>query len=540
MHFSLYQRRACITANLYGVCMSRALVDGKRTTVCLRSTVVTLEGNRRIEWNIRCRRVLKHPLGVFAFGEGGGAFLRNDEIIPKHIGSARYGVLRTDHTCAHVLRCGSIICAGEWIQWWDPSVEDGRVLNVEKLPSPAVDIADDGDGGFAIVTRGGALLWWQAPLSRDPTAVLPEKAHWCNDVPNSMREYDVKVRSGGVIGVLKLNDSATFAIVGQQHVGIYKGSTKSLCVERLVENDRERVVAVGGGFVVVRGDARDRICTLSDSVKSRFPDPDGRYADFEKEQLLLRAQRDVAALDLGDDPVKWKEALTALCTAVPSITVPVEIDTVANARNQQANIVAQIGVLIDEHRRRCPSYALSLTEMPIPEYVPASVAALKDTYVALSEDMRNRTRDGVGLDALRARVQQMRTSIQDLNNTDGSADFYSMFGIPAHKVDASDLLTLGEPELKELAEQIGGAFVAPRVVEDRFAILASVHRTLRVRSVSAGGIVCSARGLFVGGQWVSKEPCIHAAGNASSHYVVFTDAGGAALLVAGRRVDIAE
>ena len=178
--------------------MGPAVFHGDRTTLCLRGGVVTVGSDGlRIAWGFAAREVLRHPDGVFAYGPGAAAFLRDSEREPERLGDPVNGFFMNDNAAGMVLKSGSIVCAGLWVQWWKPG--DGRVVNVAKLQSEALDIIDDTHGGFAVLTRGGALLWWPAPFSEEPSAVLPERAHWRDDVPERMTGAAFLAEFGGQI-----------------------------------------------------------------------------------------------------------------------------------------------------------------------------------------------------------------------------------------------------------------------------------------------------------------------------------------------------
>lgn len=70
---------------------------------------------------------------------------------------------------------------------------------------------------------------------------------------------------------------------------MWDATRKLWTVESLGITADERVCAVEGRLFTVRGRTGDRICILETPPEfARFPDPDGKASDYEKEGIVSR------------------------------------------------------------------------------------------------------------------------------------------------------------------------------------------------------------------------------------------------------------
>lgn len=521
--------------------MSRAAFGRGRKTVCLRETTVTLfDDGRRIDWRYPAQKVLSHPDGTFAFGTSGGAFLADDARSPRIVGSLKFGEFRSDHTIGIAIANGSIVCAGQWVQWWNPRTE--AVINVAKLTSSAASIVDDGDGGFAVVTRGGSVLWWPYPFSSEPRMVLEERIRWYDDILPSMRELEAKVRTSGVRGAMLLDSYGLFALVSDRHACIVSATKSMMCVERIVEKDEHRVVCVGPTMVAMRGTAEDHdeLFVLSaPNVHAKFPDPDGRVSDFEKEHILTRT---LGACATCEDTTTLKK----ICQSVPLV-----INELAADFNAEKTVAMnQISQIIQNHRRQTPKFPLRIIPLKIPDLAMACKSEMsRGIFIKMAADIdvvaQTIMNDSAGVNIMDpilqivARIGVFNTScaaeimfgdkdkdrMWHVHNMLMSELRWSIDGVPT----ADDVKKLDVPSLKLTFGDIRQKIIMMRKkIDDDWA---HQNSPVRIRSI-CGDVVCTSHGAFRGNEWISRKPCVHAVSSDTS-YVFFTHTGEAYALQAG-------
>lgn len=497
--------------------------DG-RTTLAKNGSVVTVDpSGASFEWGLRAHTVLKHPEGVFAFGIGGAAFLRHGEKSPVAVGSLKGGVFRTDNTVGLVLGSGSILCAGNWLQWWNPA-EVGTVKNATKLQSKAAEIVDDGYNGFAILTYGGGMLWWPGPIGgrTEPTAFLTEKPVWTDTVLPSMREYDMKIRSKGVVGLACL-DYGTFAVFGPQHVCMFNASSNRWCVERLCDQARRIVASSNDIFVLRDGDNADDIFVRISIKKNQMPDQDGRYVEFEKEEILEKIKVDlnvfITAIGSGAPPNDVWNTVCSRIVGVPQLSVPA--NPVAPFVNDITTLVGQTQALIDSHNMRVDKFPLAFSVIGTPHVDRAAVATAEADLRLLVADARA---VALQMEDPNADVNALRIAA---NGVVQRARAWQSSELPrfTHVIDdfgAAQML----PEMRATVAALSKRLESHVAACERTS--ARIARPVRVRRV-CDALACTSHGAFQVGeaQWVTRMPCVSGEVFAANHYAVLTDTGGA-------------